>query len=81
MAYSVPAIATFNLPMNRTSQPRGTPRILLVFGACFLFLLAACGQTGPLYLPDKTAEEVPAEAPPISEETSEDEIETDDDNL
>lgn len=32
----------------------------LLTAACVLALLAACGQKGPLYLPDKAAQAVPA---------------------
>jgi predicted small lipoprotein YifL len=43
MAYSVSALTLLNLPMNKI-------RILL-FLCIFALLTAACGQRGPLYLP------------------------------
>ena len=45
-----------------------------------MLLLAACGQTGPLYLPDKEGQTVPGDTPPVSEQTAEQEIEENEDN-
>jgi predicted small lipoprotein YifL len=47
MAYSVSALTTFNLHMNRFNQSSKA----LLFPAAIALLLAACGQKGPLYLP------------------------------
>ena len=79
MAYSVPALATFNLQMKRTTQPLLKPRFALILCACWLLLLSACGQTGPLYLPDKTVQAEPVDVQPVSEEEAEDTIEVDED--
>jgi len=65
--------------MNRSSQTRAKPLIVLLIGVLWLCSLAACGQTGPLYLPDETEQAKPAEPPPVSEESAEDEIEQDED--
>jgi predicted small lipoprotein YifL len=80
MAYSVPALATFNLPMKRSLQTGEKPLLALLIGSLWLCSLAACGQTGPLYLPDETEQSKPSEPPPVSEETAEDEIEQDEDS-
>ena len=42
--------------------------------------LAACGQTGPLYLPDKEGQSVPGETPPVTEQEVEDSIEDNNDS-
>jgi len=87
MAYSVPALATFNLPMNRTSKPFQQPSFGVVFCCLLMLVLAACGQTGPLYLPDENGQEKVVDARTITEESaqdiekSEDEIEEDDGSL
>jgi predicted small lipoprotein YifL len=76
MAYSVAALATFNLPMKRTGKPY--PELILC--CCITLLLAACGQTGPLYLPDKQEQAAPENAPPVTEKAAEDTIEEDEDS-
>jgi len=54
---------------------------LALIPCCFVILsLAACGQTGPLYLPDKEDQAVAGETPPVSEQTAEQEIEENDNN-
>jgi predicted small lipoprotein YifL len=53
MAYSVSALTPPNLPMKKS-------RILLLICA-FALLVAACGQRGPLYLPEPTQEAPAAE--------------------
>jgi predicted small lipoprotein YifL len=65
--------------MNRSSKTRAKPLPALLIGALWLCSLAACGQTGPLYLPDETEQAKPPEPPPVSEEAAEDEIEQDED--
>jgi len=54
MAYSVSALTTHNLHMNRIKRRAKTQLFLL---AMVLFL-AACGQRGPLYLPKPGQEPV-----------------------
>jgi predicted small lipoprotein YifL len=54
MAYSVSALTTHNLRMNRI-KPRVITQLFLL--AMVLFL-AACGQRGPLYLPKPGQEPV-----------------------
>jgi predicted small lipoprotein YifL len=66
----------FNLPMKRT----GKLYLALIPCCCLMLSVAACGQTGPLYLPDKEAQTVPGDAPPVSEQTAEQEIEENEDN-
>jgi len=53
MAYSVSALTLLNLPMNKT-------RILLLL-CTFALFVAACGQRGPLYLPEPGQPESQAE--------------------
>ena len=53
MAYSVSALTLLNLPMKKT-------RILLLLCAFALFV-AACGQRGPLYLPEPGQQKSQAE--------------------
>ena len=62
--------------MKRTGKPY--PELVLC--CCVMLLLAACGQTGPLYLPDKEGQTVPGDTPPVSEQTAEQEIEENEDN-
>jgi predicted small lipoprotein YifL len=62
MAYSVSALTGPNLPMKKT-------RILLLICA-FALLVAACGQRGPLYLPE------PAPEKPTADEKEENNEET-----
>jgi predicted small lipoprotein YifL len=76
MAYSVPALATINLPMKRT----GKLCLALIPCCCLLLWVAACGQTGPLYLPDKEGQIVKGDTPPVSEQAAEQEIEENEDN-
>jgi predicted small lipoprotein YifL len=76
MAYSVPALATFNLLMKRT----GKPCIELILCCCAALSLAACGQTGPLYLPDKEGQAVPGDTPPVTEQAAEETIEENEDS-
>jgi len=56
MAYSVSALGEFNPQMNRTENPdsKTTAKLfsLLVLLCCLVLAVAACGQRGPLYLPD-----------------------------
>jgi predicted small lipoprotein YifL len=47
MAYSVSALGPVNPSMNRI----GIPNIALVICCCLALSLAACGQRGPLFLP------------------------------
>ncbi|MEE8495394.1 MAG: lipoprotein [Xanthomonadales bacterium] len=54
MAYSVSALTTLYLHMNRIK--RGVKTQLLL--AAMVLLLAACGQRGPLYLPEPEQEPV-----------------------
>lgn len=54
MAYSVSALTTFDLQMNRIKKRLKTQLFLV---AMVLFL-AACGQRGPLYLPEPEQEPV-----------------------
>jgi len=54
MAYSVSALTTLDLHMNRIKR-RVKTQLFLV--AMVLFL-AACGQRGPLYLPEPEQEPV-----------------------
>jgi predicted small lipoprotein YifL len=62
MAYSVAALTIFNLPMNG--------KYLLTLLICALMLLlTACGQRGPLYLPE------PGQEIPASEDEEKDENE------
>lgn len=62
MAYSVSALTPPNLPMKKT-------RITLLICA-FALLVAACGQRGPLYLPE------PTQQAPAAEEKEEKDEET-----
>lgn len=55
------------------------PGCALILAACAILFLPACGQTGPLYLPDKTAQTEPGDEPPVSEEAAEDTLEVEDD--
>jgi len=75
MAYSVPALAKFSVLMKRT----GMPDLTRVLCCCLMLTLAACGQTGPLYLPDEEASSIQAETPPVSEEAVEQTLEEDED--
>jgi predicted small lipoprotein YifL len=75
MAYSVPALAKFSVLMNRT----GLPNLTVVSCCCVMLALAACGQTGPLYLPDEAVPSIQAEEPPVSEEAVEQTLEEDED--
>lgn len=77
MAYSVPALAIFNLLMKRT----GKPYLALILCCCVTLLLAACGQTGPLYLPDKEGQAVPGDTPPVTGQAAEETIEENEDTL
>jgi predicted small lipoprotein YifL len=71
MAYSVSALATLNLHMNRIKRRVKTQ----LFLALVLFL-AACGQRGPLYLPEP--DQAPAEINETeAKETGDDETEVD----
>jgi predicted small lipoprotein YifL len=66
----------FNLLMKRTGKlcPALIP-------CCFVMIaLAACGQTGPLYLPDKEGQAVPGETAPVSEQAAEETIEENEDS-
>ena len=67
MAYSVSALTTLNLHMNRIKR-RVKTQLLLV--AIVLFV-AACGQRGPLYLPE------PEQGPVATNETEANETEDD----
>jgi predicted small lipoprotein YifL len=62
MAYSVAALIQANLPMKKS-------RILLLLCA-FALLVTACGQRGPLFLPE------PAQEKPTAEENEESNEET-----
>jgi len=72
MAYSVSALEAFNLPMKRTF----IPFCVLALCCCLSLATTACGQRGPLYLPDKEsaaddptpAESVPGKEPEESDE-------------
>jgi len=75
MAYSVPALAKFSVLMKRT----GMPDLTRVSCCCLMLTLAACGQTGPLYLPDEETSSIQAETPPVSEEAVEQTLEEDED--
>jgi len=74
MAYSVPALATLNLLMNTNKKPYHR----FILGCCAVLFLSACGQTGPLYLPDEEEQEVPGDTPPVTEQAVEDTIEEND---
>jgi len=58
----------------------GKPRPELILCCCALLILAACGQTGPLYLPDKQEQAAPADLPPVTEQAAEETIEEDEDS-
>jgi len=79
MAYSVPALATFNLPMNRTQKPCLLYRPLIIFCCCATLLLAACGQTGPLFLPEDNGEDQALDQVTVTEEAVEETIEENED--
>jgi predicted small lipoprotein YifL len=66
----------FNLPMKTT----GKLYLALIPCCCVVLSLSACGQTGPLYLPDKEDQTVAADTAPVSEQTAEQEIEENDNN-
>ncbi len=65
MAYSVSALTTLNLHMNRI-KPRVQIQLFLV---TMVLSLAACGQRGPLYLPE------PGQEPAKTDETEANETE------
>jgi predicted small lipoprotein YifL len=54
MAYSVAALDTFNPQMKTTGFSMTTPCCIryLLPGLVLLLCLGACGQRGPLYLPE-----------------------------
>lgn len=79
MAYSVPAIAMFNLPMNRTRKPCLLHRSFLICCCCVTLFLAACGQTGPLFLPEKDGQDQATDQVTDSEEAVEQTIEANED--
>jgi predicted small lipoprotein YifL len=61
MAYSVSALGTLNPSMRRT----GISYLAFVFCCCLTLSLAACGQRGPLFLPEpekQTGQEEPETA-------------------
>ena len=66
----------FNLPMKTT----GKLYLALIPCCCLMLSVAACGQTGPLYLPDKEGQTVAGDTTPVSEQTAEQEIEENDNN-
>jgi predicted small lipoprotein YifL len=49
MAYSVSALAPINPSMKRI----GIPNIAVIICCCLALSLAACGQRGPLFLPQE----------------------------
>jgi predicted small lipoprotein YifL len=72
MAYSVSALEAFNLSMKRTIAPYFT----VVLCCCLTLSVTACGQRGPLYLPEKETEAQGSETEPAAKENSEEEDET-----
>lgn len=60
--------------MKRTSIHKRTPVPALVFCGGVMLSLAACGQTGPLFLPDETSQEAAADAEAVSEQAAEESV-------
>lgn len=58
--------------LRRPSSNRSRKRLAAALVALAL-LLAACGQRGPLYLPEKAPEAAPAQEQPTTAEEDEDE--------
>jgi predicted small lipoprotein YifL len=72
MAYSVSALGTLNPPMKRIVKPLN----VVTLCCCLALFTTACGQRGPLYLPEP---ETPAvEAPEEGQEESESAEKTED---
>ena len=78
MAYSVSALEPFNPQMNRTGLPKPatalTHRLIPCLGLALALCLGACGQRGPLFLPEA---EQPGTGPVAGTENSEETGESD----
>jgi len=68
MAYSVAALGRYNPQMNRTGITNNAVGLLGCLLLCVAFSLTACGQRGPLYLPEAGEESVGAENGDAEEE-------------
>jgi predicted small lipoprotein YifL len=64
MAYSVAALE----PLNPHMKSTGTTYPAIVLCCCLVMSLAACGQRGPLYLPEPESPAVPTQAESADEE-------------
>jgi len=71
MAYSVSALGLLNPSMKRT----GTPYLAFLICCCLALSLAACGQRGPLYLPEPEDQTERTETVSDAEESAEDDSE------
>lgn len=77
MAYSVSALWKLKAHWNDEESTRMNAKRMLILalaGCCLVMALSACGQRGPLYLPDKVDQV--AEPGPAEEENPEDDEET-----
>jgi len=74
MAYSVSALGPLNPSMKRTV----ISYLALVICCCLALSLAACGQRGPLYLPETEDQPVRAETQSAAEDPVEEITEEED---
>jgi len=64
--------------LNPSMKRTGIPHITLVICCCFALLLAACGQRGPLYLPEPEEQTGSDETISAAEDKDEKDVEEND---